>query len=322
MMADQKLKEEQNRQMSEKFRLKAEKNEFKIETLTNILDQEEERRKANAAKMEVQLENYRKNLEYENKLNSVNEKRRQIQQQRQQQMQQMLENIENRVVQAEQARKDEINRYLENKNQMADLTQQNREKIEQEHKAKMDKLMKKLQDEEKNYENMKKELINMTKEKPLDQRPEDSKAKKLEKVKRECERRYQTRKENLLIKFHHNEEILKERQLKQQRETEELRKVNEIKQQRKEIVKQNYLNKLEKRRKELSKKLKIEQEKADAYAKQKEIILEHKYTNQVIDQMKVHYYKELYYNMKIQNKVGCEEFDKMAQNLKSIPEED
>lgn len=252
-MTDQKLKEELNRQLSEKFRIQAEKNEFKIETLTSILDQEEQRRKANATKMEAQLENYRRNLDYENKLNKVNDQRHQLQQQRQQQMQQMLENIEYRVAQAEQARKDEINRFLENKNQMADLTHQNREKVEQEHKAKMDRLLKKLQDEEKNYENMKKELINMTKEKPLDQRPEDSKAKKLEKVKRECERRYQTRKENLLIKFHHNEEILRERQKKQQRETEELRKVNEIKQQRKEIVKQNYLNKLEKRRKELSK---------------------------------------------------------------------
>ena len=42
----------------------------------------------------------------------------------------------------------------------------------------------------------------------------------------------------------------------------------------------------------------------------------------MIDQMKVHYFKELYHNMKIHNKTGTEDFDKMTKNLKSIPEED
>lgn len=97
---------------------------------------------------------------------------------------------------------------------------------------------------------------------------------------------------------------------------------NEEKQKRKDIVKEAYLKKLELRQKDLSRKLEIEQAKADAYAKQKEVVLENKYTNQLIDQMKVSYFKEMHYNMKVHNKVGTEEFDKMANNLKSIPRED
>lgn len=42
----------------------------------------------------------------------------------------------------------------------------------------------------------------------------------------------------------------------------------------------------------------------------------------MIDQMKIQYFKELHHNMKIKNKIGTKEFDKMAKNLKSIPEED
>lgn len=116
--------------------------------------------------------------------------------------------------------------------------------------------------------------------------------------------------------------MLKERQKKREQETEELRIRNEQKQKRKEMIKEKYLKKLEERRQELSEKLRIEQEKADAYERQKEVVLEHKYTNQMIDQMKVQYYKDLHYNMKIQNKFGPEEFDKMVNNLKAIPEED
>lgn len=56
--------------------------------------------------------------------------------------------------------------------------------------------------------------------------------------------------------------------------------------------------------------------------KNKALILEHKYTNQMIDQMKMQYFKELHHNIKINNKSGIQDFDKMTQNLKSIPEED
>ena len=43
-----KIDEFQNKQLSEKFRLEAEKNEFKIEYLTQLLDKEEERRSLKA----------------------------------------------------------------------------------------------------------------------------------------------------------------------------------------------------------------------------------------------------------------------------------
>lgn len=68
-------------------------------------------------------------------------------------------------------------------------------------------------------------------------------------------------------------------------------------------------------------KMKADQEKTDAYKKQKEVLQEHKHINQMVDQMKINYYKEMKYDMKIRNKVGCEEFDKMAKTLKSVPDE-
>jgi hypothetical protein len=125
-----------------------------------------------------------------------------------------------------------------------------------------------------------------------------------------------------MIKFHHNDQIIKERQKERDKNTEELKKKNEQKQKRKDMIKEAYLQKLDSRRKELSDKLKMEQEKEDAYNKQKEVIIEQKYTNQMIDQMKVHYYKEIYYNMKVNNQTGTEEFDKMTKQLISIPVED
>jgi hypothetical protein len=125
-----------------------------------------------------------------------------------------------------------------------------------------------------------------------------------------------------MIKFHHNDQIIKERQKERERNTEELKKKNEEKQKRKDLIKEAYLKKLDLRRKELSDKLKMEQEREDAYNRQKEVVLEQKYTNQMIDQMKVHYYKEIYYSMKVNNQTGTEEFDKMTKNLISIPVED
>jgi predicted patatin/cPLA2 family phospholipase len=58
----------------------------------------------------------------------------------------------------------------------------------------MDKLVKKLKDEEENYENMKKELIQLTKEKPLFNKISDMETNKLERVKLESEKLYLIRK--------------------------------------------------------------------------------------------------------------------------------
>ena len=43
----EKLKEQKNKQLSDKFRIQAEKNEYKIEALSNMLDKEEARRHDN-----------------------------------------------------------------------------------------------------------------------------------------------------------------------------------------------------------------------------------------------------------------------------------
>lgn len=113
-----------------------------------------------------------------------------------------------------------------------------------------------MKEEEENYENMKQQLIEVTREKHFNLRKEDPKFQKVEKVKLEQEKIYLNRKENLLMKLHNNEQTLLKRQQQKKKDTEELKKINEQKQKRKDIVKENYLKKLEIRRKELSKKLK------------------------------------------------------------------
>jgi len=296
--------------------LETEKKEFKIEALTTLLDKEEQRRNRNASKMETQVELYKKNMEFEKKREQLQEQERRKNKENQQKMHKKLEEIEKRVLQAKEALTEKPPNHLE------ELTKQNRIRLEEEGRTRLEKLTQKLRDEEENYERMKQELIKIKTEKPFISHEENIKSDKIARVKRENELRYQTRKENMMLKLHHNEEILKQRQRKREKDTLELKKINEKKQLRKEVVKETYLKKLDSRRKELSKKLKEDQEKADALAKQKEVILEQKYTNQMIDQMKVHYFKELHYNQKVNNVVGTEEFDKMAQNLKSIPEED
>jgi len=296
--------------------LETEKKEFKIEALTTLLDKEEQRRNRNASKMETQVELYKKNMEFEKKREQLQEQERRKDKENQQKMHKKLEEIEKRVLQAKEALTEKPPNHLE------ELTKQNRIRLEEEGRTRLEKLTQKLRDEEENYERMKQELIKIKTEKPFISHEENIKSDKIARVKRENELRYQTRKENMMLKLHHNEEILKQRQRKREKDTLELKKINEKKQLRKEVVKETYLKKLDSRRKELSKKLKEDQEKADALAKQKEVILEQKYTNQMIDQMKVHYFKELHYNQKVNNVVGTEEFDKMAQNLKSIPEED
>ena len=296
--------------------METEKKEFKIEALTTLLDKEEQRRNRNASKMETQVELYKKNMEFEKKREQLQEQERRKNKENQQKMHKKLEEIEKRVLQAKEALTEKPPNHLE------ELTKQNRIRLEEEGRTRLEKLTQKLRDEEENYERMKQELIKIKTEKPFISHEENIKSDKIARVKRENELRYQTRKENMMLKLHHNEEILKQRQRKREKDTLELKKINEKKQLRKEVVKETYLKKLDSRRKELSKKLKEDQEKADALAKQKEVILEQKYTNQMIDQMKVHYFKELHYNQKVNNVVGTEEFDKMAQNLKSIPEED
>ena len=72
--------------------------------------------------------------------------------------------------------------------------QLNKFKLEREHQFKMDKLVKKLKDEEENYENMKKELIQLTKEKPLFNKNSDMETNKLVRVKLESEKLYLIRK--------------------------------------------------------------------------------------------------------------------------------
>lgn len=103
---------------------------------------------------------------------------------------------------------------------------------------------------------MKQKLIEVTKEKHFTLRKEDPKFQKVERVKLEQEKIYLSRKEKLLLKLHSHEQTLLKRQQKREKETEELKRINEEKQKRKDIVKENYLKKLEARRKELSKKLK------------------------------------------------------------------
>ena len=143
-----------------------------------------------------------------------------------------------------------------------------------------------------------------------------------ERVKKEREKRIKNKKDNMLVKLHHKEQILKEREKEKQLKIEILKEINTFKQKRKDIKNEEYRKEMELKREEFLEKLKIEQEKADAYAKQRQMILEQKATNQVIDQMKVHYYKEMYLKMKIKNQYGSNDFDKMTKNLKSIPDED
>lgn len=316
MLRQKNLKELLDKQESERFRIQAEKNEYKIESLNNLLDNEEKRRNQNAEKLKNQVENYKKNYEYEEKLKKYTDFETKMYKKKKRKMEAKLKDIEVRVEAARQAIRERSNNHLE------ELTKVNKVKLGKEHKSKMEKLIQKLKDEELNYDNMIKELIQHKKEKPKFEQDDDMRINKLERVKLENEKRYLTRKENLMIKFHHNEQVIKERQKEREKFTEELKKKNEEVQIRKDMIKENYLKKLEMRRQELSEKLRIEKEKEDAYKKQKEIILENKYTNQVIDQMKMHYYKELHYNMKINNQTGTEEFDKMTKQLVSIPKED
>jgi nucleolar protein involved in exit from mitosis len=171
--------------------------------------------------------------------------------------------------------------------------------LSEEQQNKITKLTQKLKEEEENYEKL---ISNRLFNNQVVRN--NWKEAKRELVLKENEKRYKEQKENLMIKLHQNEEVLKERQKKREKEIEELKRINEEKQKRKEIVKENYLKKLEKRRQELSKKLKEEQEKQEAIEKQKHAVLEQKSTNQMIDQMKVHYFKELHYNMKVKNQIG------------------
>lgn len=94
-------------------------------------------------------------------------------------MEKKLNDIKSRVEQCRQAIQDRSSKHLE------EITKQNKVKLEKEHKAKMDKLMSKLKEEEENYENMKKELIRMTKEKPPAERQEDTVVLKVEKAKKD-----------------------------------------------------------------------------------------------------------------------------------------
>lgn len=213
------LKDIKQQQMSEQFRIQAEKNEYKIETLTKLLDQEEQRRNNNAAKMQSQIDTYKRNLEYTNKIEKYQKALQKEYELKQKNMEKMIHEIELKVQNAEKARRDEIQKFQENKKNFEGLTKQNREKLQETHNQKMEKLVKKLKDEEEHYENMKRELGKLRKG-----IVDSSRAEKLEKVKKHSERIYQTRKENLMIKLHHNEEILKERQRQRERHTEELRK--------------------------------------------------------------------------------------------------
>lgn len=99
-----------------------------------------------------------------------------------------LNDIENRVVAARLAIRERSDSHLEELNKL------NKVKLEREHQIKMDKLVKKLEDEEENYEKMKKELIQLTKEKPHFKKDGDMETNKLERVKLESEKLYLIRK--------------------------------------------------------------------------------------------------------------------------------
>ena len=73
------------------------------------------------------------------------------------------------------------NAYLEVK------TRENKIRLEQEEKERWNKLLIKLKEEEENYEAMKQKLIEITKEKHYNERKEDSRFQKVEKVKLEHE---------------------------------------------------------------------------------------------------------------------------------------
>lgn len=220
-----------------------------------------------------------------------------------------------RVNAAREAKLNEIENFKKSKTQLATLTKLNREKLEQEHGIKMQELMSRLEEREKVLDDLKKEKYSQD-------RRSGSNTDRIMRVKKEREKKTKDKKNNMLINLHKKEQILKAREKEKEIMVQTLRAVNESKTKRKDLHHENHRKKMEKRRKEFLQKLHSEQEKAEEYAKQKEMILEHKYTNQMIDQMKMHYYQELHFNMKIQNKVGSEEFDKLAQNLKSIPKED
>lgn len=241
---------------------------------------------------------------------------------KQRKLQQTLENIDRKAQLAEKSKRDEVAKHMEKKQRLAELTSQNKEKIEEKHNRKMEQLMNRMDREEQQYENMKKQLIEATKERGPNQARDQEKYNRIQKVKQEREKIYQNRKENLLLKLHHKEEIINQNEKEKKLKTEILKEINDFKQKRKEIHKEKFKKELEMRQEEMVNKLKAEKEKQEAYEKQKEIVLEHKYTNQLIDQMKIHYFKELHFNMKVKNEIGTKEFDKMAKNLKSIPDED
>lgn len=204
---------------------------------------------------------------------------------------------------------------MENKRKLAEMTQLNREKLELEHFEKMKELMDRLQT--RGSEIDKEKLDKLSKDKKLAKSTE-----RVEKVKKFREKMTKAKKENMLIKLHQKEQTLKEIEKEKQLKIEIMKEINTFKQKRKDINNENHKKKMELQREEFLEKLKVEQEKVEAYAKQKEMIMEHKHTNQVIDQMKVQYWKEMYYNMQVKNMYGTDEFDKMAKNLKAIPEED
>jgi hypothetical protein len=105
---------------SDKFRIEAEKNEYKIEILSKMLDQEEQRRNKNATKMETQLDYYKRNVEYQNKLQKYEEQQRRDNLKKQKLMENKLEEIEKRVTQLK------VSLSKKSPNPMLSLTIQNR----------------------------------------------------------------------------------------------------------------------------------------------------------------------------------------------------
>ncbi|CAI2364648.1 unnamed protein product [Moneuplotes crassus] len=311
---NKKIKSMLQKQEEEKFMIKTNKNEYKVEFLNHILDQEETRRIQDAKRKELDEKFSKKNEKYMKKLDKYKKKVSKTHRLKETKLQKKLEDINQRV----ERLKERNHSRTETSNE--ERLRQNKLKIEQQNKEKCEKLLQKLQKEEQNYEKMKHDLILATTEKPFGHKKDETDPK--ERIKLQRERLYLQQKEDQLIKLHRNEEILKQRQKARQEATEQLKIANEEKNKRKEMVKQRYLKKLEQKRVQFSRKLKREQKKAEEYEIQKRNLMENKYTNQMIDQMKIHYYKEMYYTMKINNKTGTKEFDKMTKNLVSIPKED
>ena len=216
-MTEKKVKSMLRKNEDDKFRTLAEKNEYKIESLNAILDKEEQRRNQNANKMKIQIENYKKNMEYEEKLKKYQENQEKNYEKKKKKLESKLLDIERRVKEVKENIKEKASIQGQEK------IKENKLKIDHENKEKCNKLLQKLKEEEENYETMKQQLIEIKKQKITNQNPQDPKSLKIEKVKLEQEQIYLKRKENLLIKFHHNEEVLKERAKEREIETERLK---------------------------------------------------------------------------------------------------